>query len=280
MKKLDDTEIKTFLETAPLYQWSKYERPSFITQGCLQIDAIDSLCGICGSVRPFHSKNPGVKVPIGSIRSNQIQEFVPQLESGITHYIFICVTCKKEQRIFHVEQKLTEKTISLQKYGELPRQKLLRDKELQEFFSDDSDYYEKAVVCMSNAYGIAAFAYYRRIIENNISSLLDLLSETSVDDPNSEEILTALAELKNNSPMSDKIKVANNALPAYLKHHGINPLGTLYKILSDGVHSLSDTECLQRAQKIDVCIKYLISELSSRKRNLSKFKGMIKSITG
>jgi hypothetical protein len=280
MKKLDDTEIKMFLETAPLYQWFQYERPSFVNEGFFQINAVDSLCGICGSVRPFHNNNPRVGVASGTGGSNKIIKAILEHKLGRIQYIFTCVTCKKEQRIFHIEYKLDEKTISLQKYGELPRKKLLRDNELQAFFSADSEYYEKAVVCISNSYGIAAFAYYRRIIESNIHALLDLLRETLADEPKSKEILKALTELKDKSPMSDKIEVANNALPDFLRPNGINPLGTLYKILSEGVHSLSDLECLHRAEKIDGCIKFLINELSSRRKNLTNFKGMINNLNG
>ena len=38
--------------------------------------------------------------------------------------------------------------------------------------------------------------------------------------------------------MSEKIKVANTALPSHLKPDGLNPLGKLYQALSEGVHTL------------------------------------------
>lgn len=270
MKTIDNTEIKDFLETVPLYTWVEYKRPS-VNRATLLIDAIDSYCDICAENRPFHNlraQGGGAGIQI------------TPLKSGTTYYEFTCVSCRKEERIFHIEQIIDDSTITLQKFGELPRKKLPRDKELQAFFSEDSDYYEKAVVCMTNGYGIAAFAYYRRIIENNIHSLLDLLQDNSTNDPKADEISHALAELKKETPMSDKIKVANNALPDYLKPDGINPLGTLYKILSEGVHSLCDTDCLHKAEQINGCTKFLISELSNRKRNLSKFKGVINNLKG
>ncbi|WP_145979577.1 hypothetical protein [Ramlibacter tataouinensis] len=43
--------------------------------------------------------------------------------------------------------------------------------------------------------------------------------------------------------MSDKIDLANKALPPHLLVNGISPLGRLYAVLSDGVHGLSDAEC-------------------------------------
>jgi hypothetical protein len=114
----------------------------------------------------------------------------------------------------------------------------------------------------------------RRIIEQNIETLLDLLAEdtSSSDD---KEIAQALSELKKESPMSDKIKVANKALPDHLKPDGLNPLGKLYQLLSEGVHSMSDYECLERATNLKGCIKYLVSELASRKANREKFKSLV-----
>jgi hypothetical protein len=268
MKTLSDIEIKEFLETAPLYTWKEYIKPT-VNRSSLWINAIDSFCEKCGEVRPFHDMRS---------RGGGAGMAVKALSTGTSYFEFTCVTCRKERREFLIEQVLNEKTIKIQKYGELPRKSLERDKVLQKFFSDDSEYYEKAVVCLSHGYGIAAFAYFRRIIENNIFKLLDLLKEDSVNATNTDEIQTAIAELKKQSPMSDKIKFANKALPEYLKPSGLNPLGRLYQVLSEGVHSLSDQDCLQKTSEIKECMKYLISELSDRKKNQNRFKSMVGSL--
>ncbi len=112
----------------------------------------------------------------------------------------------------------------------------------------------------------------RRIVENNIFSLLDTLKEDIGTYGNNEEVLGALAELKKESPMSQRIQVANKALPEYLKSDGINPLRLIYKTLSEGVHSLSDEKCLDKAVILQDCIKFLVGELSERKKHREKFK--------
>lgn len=268
MEVLTDKEIKFFLENKPLYAWVEFKKPK-ANRSSLWIGAIDSFCEKCGMVRPFHdmrSRGSGAGIAVKA------------LSTGISYFKFTCVTCRKERHEYLVEQILCDETIKIQKYGQLPRKHLERDRTLQKFFSDDSDNYEKAVVCLSHGYGIAAFAYLRRIVENNTIKLIDLV----LDDVNSSEpdpkILEALSELRKESPMSDKIKIANEALPVYLKPEGLNPLGRLYQVLSEGVHSLSDEECLNRANTVKECLKYLISELSSRKKNRSQFKSMIGSL--
>ncbi len=265
MKTIDDQEIKLFLETAPIYTWKQFKKP-MRNRGSLWINAIDSFCNICGQTRPFHDMRS---------RGGGAVMAVEALKSGTSYFEFTCVTCHKDRREFLVEQVLDEETIKIQKYGELPRRGLARDKVLQKFFSEDSEYYEKAVVCLCHGYGIAAFAYFRRIVENNIFQLLDLINEDAENAPNPDEVKKALADLKVESPMSEKIKIANKALPEYLKPSGLNPLGKMYQVLSEGVHNLNDEECLQKTNEIQECLKYLISELSDRKKNQTRFKSMV-----
>ncbi len=134
-----------------------------------------------------------------------------------------------------MEQVLDENNICLQKYGELPRSKIIRNQVLQNFLKDDLDNYEKAIVCLSHEYGVAAFAYYRRVVENNINNLLDLVQEDTQSSGGDQATLDAIGELRKNTPMSEKIKIANFALPGHLKPEGLNPLGRLYQVLSEGV---------------------------------------------
>ncbi|NUF17355.1 hypothetical protein HUN18_17105, partial [Acinetobacter lactucae] len=156
------------------------------------------------------------------------------------------------------------KRLKLKKIGEYPQKELPKSRALSKFFKQDKDEYNKAVICIAHGYGVAAFAYMRRVVENNINSLLDLISESEDSDPVIKE---AILELRKEAPMSEKIKLANKALPAYLKPDGLNPLGTIYKVLSEGVHSLADSECLDKANALQSCIEYLISELATHKRN-------------
>src|SRR6056297_1298036 len=112
MKTLSDQIIKEFLENTPIYTWREYKKPS-INRGSLWINAIDSYCERCGSIRPFHDMRPrggGAGMPS-----------IDALSTGTSYFEFTCVTCRKERREFLVEQVLDEKTIKIQKYGELPR---------------------------------------------------------------------------------------------------------------------------------------------------------------
>lgn len=264
-RELTDADIKEFLETAPLYSWREFKKPR-VNRSSLWIGEIDAYCDVCEQFRPFQdlrSSGGGAGMAVSA------------LKSGTSYFQFSCVSCRKTHREYLVEQVLDEENIRLQKYGELPRSKLVRNRALQKFLKDDLDDYEKAIVCLSHEYGVAAFAYFRRVVENNIKRLLDLVQEDAQSSGGDQQTLSAIGELRKDAPMSDKIKVANLALPSHLNPDGLNPLGRLYQVLSEGVHSLSEAECLVKAKATSECLTFLISELASRQEHRNRFKSMV-----
>jgi len=204
-KELTNADIKEFLETAPLYAWREFKKPR-VNRSSLWIGEIEAYCDVCEQSRPFQDIRP---------QGGGAGRAVSALKSGTSYFQFSCVSCQKSHREYLVEQVLDDENIRLQKYGELPRTKLIRNRILQKFLKDDLDNYEKAIVCLSHEYGIAAFAYYRRVVENNINRLLDLVEADAQSSDVGQEVLDAIGQLRKEKPMSEKIKVANLALPSY-----------------------------------------------------------------
>lgn len=272
MKQLTDFNIKEFLENVPLYVWREFEKPANL--GNLRISEIDAFCEKCDQSRPFQDFRPTGGGPGPGTGSYSFGRAIQGLQTGTSHLEFTCVSCKKSMREYHVEQIVDGETIRFQKYGELPKKQLERNPVLQRFLEDDLENYEKAVVCLSHEYGVAAFAYFRRIVENNINKLLDLVQEDAQSSSANTKLIE-LDKLRENSPMGDKIKIANHALPEYLNPSGQNPLGRLYKVLSEGVHEFSEEECLDKARATSECLAYLVGELTSRKKHRDRFKSMI-----
>lgn len=265
--ELTDSSIKAFLETAPLYSWRAFQKPAQ-NRTSLGIQGVDIFCEVCQRERPFHD----MRARGGGSGMNSP---TPVLKSGTSYLPFTCVSCRKSTKVYLVEQEVSDATVKLQKYGELPRAAVVRDRVLQKFLQDDRENYQKASMCLAHEYGVGAFAYFRRIVENNISRLLDLLQQEAAATGGDAVLSEALGELKKDTPMSEKIRVANHALPAHLKPDGLNPLGRLYQVLSEGVHALSDAECLAKAQAASHCLTYLVDELTTRKEHREQFKRAI-----
>lgn len=268
-ERLTDKHIKEFLENAALYVWHEYTRP-VVNRAGLLIREIDAYCDKCDRDRPFQDhrfRRVGYEAVFRSGDGDC-------LATGTTTFMFTCASCNKYSYTFLVEQIVDEKTVKFQKFGQLPRMKLERDKALQKFFADDSESYEKGLASLTNGYGIGAFGYFRRITENNIARLLDLIFEDA-EATGDEEKCQAINELRREQQMSARIKVANRALPDYLNPHGLNPLGRLYQVLSEGIHSYSDEECLAKARTVQGCLTYLLTELATRKHQRERFRKLV-----
>lgn len=257
--------LKDFYESKPLYSPISLPRKmGVLTRFVLK--EIQGDCPVCKVSKPFQ------------VRGNwncDINLNPEEIESD--HRIrFECITCGIADISFWVKSKQVEdEVLQLTKIGQYPQKELPKSKALSKFFKQDKAEYNKAVVCLANGYGVAAFAYMRRIVENNIVGILDLIQD-GVD--SESPLAKSIAELKTTSPMSDRIRIANNVLPDYLKPDGFNPLGQIYGLLSDGVHSLSDEECLNKATDLQVCLEFLISELAAHKQNREDFKNRLTAL--
>lgn len=270
--------LKDLLENKPLYSNFKFHGGiSSLSRTSIVLKEIIFDCEICETSKPFHNLDT---------KNNHVIFFEGPTDKKCVQVGFECVSCNRNLKIFSLcidnlgeeegQKPGYEKILySVTKFGEYPQKALLKNKELSKFFKNDKSEHHKAVVCLANGYGVAAYTYMRRIVENNINDLLDLISE-SVD--SSSDLINKISDLKSTSPMSDKIKIANHALPDYLKPDGFNPLGQIYGLLSDGVHSLPDEACLEKAKDLQVCLEFLISELAAHKKNREDFKKRLSAL--
>jgi len=254
-------QLKNFFENYPLYKEINISvLISSINPTSIKLREIEYECPNCECKKPLHNDDSASTAVILNLGK----------KTALNYTEFTCVSCQRFSKLFILNlEKVENSILKITKIGEYPQKQLKRNKELAKFFKSDKEEYNKAVICISHGYGVAAFAYMRRIIENNIHQLLDMIAE---DDMADNSIKVALAELRNESPMSQKIAIANKALPSYLMINGHNPLGAMYKVLSEGVHSLSDDECLRRTEAVQNCLEYIISGLATHKKSKEAFK--------
>ncbi|EHU1449933.1 hypothetical protein AW863_RS19070 [Acinetobacter baumannii] len=232
----------------------------------IMLEEVNFECDVCNKVRPFHNLNKDLYV----------FRFIGKVNNLNVMAEFKCVSCKSQKKTFSIGVDYVDGSdlagekceYKITKFGEFPQKKLTKNKDLDKFFKTEMQLYRKAIVCLDNGYGIGAFVYFRRLIENSIISLLEMIEKDDGADINMKK---AISELKKESPMSNKIDIAKNALPLTLYVQGKNPLGSLYKILSEGVHSFTDEECLIRAKTVQNCLEYLIGGLAENKRRKELF---------
>lgn len=206
------------------------------------------------------------------------------------HYSATCEYCKMYKAHFviqletnmpipinpHHDDAKKPKQI-MQKIGQYPPYDITPDKNLINFFNEeDQNNYRKALICRSQNYGIAAFAYLRRIVENEIVKIIEDISK--VDRPESKEIKTLLEEFDQNHIMTKLIDGVYPYIPNSLKDFGNNPLKVLHGQLSGGIHEFSEEKCSEKADQIDTLLKFVIKRIKEENSEVKAVREAMKGL--
>ena len=274
-----------FLEKANLYQKEESNLPDSYSD--LEGENINLFCKICNSNQTFildepffEGKNlykiPRYKSLIGCTPPADIKGilYTPPKEhiKGFLCLVYKCAKCQQEKTVFLI--RITNEKI--EKVGQYPpidisfpnELKILKDKAIE-------DLYKKGRICESQSYGIGSFAYYRRIVELKIDELLEKIKEFFPEDKK-EEYGKCLKEVKKEKNTEKKINIVKTIITDEIIPN--NPLKNIYTLLSMGIHSLTDKECLESAQSLRELMILLIKQIEQEKRDKEKLISTQKNI--
>lgn len=137
----------------------------------------------------------------------------------------------------------------IRKIGQFPSRATIENSHLRKYRKLDNEIYtelNRATGLNSSGIGVGSFVYLRRIIEKHIVY------------PEIEKILedgTTTKEQILNSDFKGKVALAKDHLPSVLAD---NP--RIYSILSKGIHSLSEKECLEIFSPLLTAIELILDE--------------------
>ena len=110
--------------------------------------------------------------------------------------------------------------------------------------------------------GIGAFAYYRRVVENQKGRILSEIGRVAKRLNASPEILKLFEKAEAETQFTKAIDIVKAAIPESLRINGQNPLTLLHSPLSEGLHELTDEHCLELATSIRVVLTELADRIS------------------
>ncbi len=194
----------------------------------------------------------------------------------IYSFRFECDSCSSSKYAFFIEVDIENGKI--RKVGQSPAWSINLDKDIERFLEDDSEFFKKALLCESQGYGIAAFSYYRRVLENSIGKILDKLRSILEMQGSAAENIEQIDRALKGIVMDERIKIAKDAIPNSLRPNGMNPLAIIYDTLSAGIHRLPEEECLKNSEYIRVALSYLIKTLSRQNEEQRAFLEATKSL--
>lgn len=131
---------------------------------------------------------------------------------------------------------------------------------LMRLFGPERENYLKGRRCESQGLGIGAFTYYRRVVENQRTSILDAILRVARQVNASPASIKLLEDAIKEHQFTTSIESVKDAVPESLLISGHNPLKLLHSALSDGVHNLTDEDCLSLAHDVRV----ILTELADR----------------
>ena len=136
----------------------------------------------------------------------------------------------------------------------------------------------KALDCRNFGYGLAALAYLRRVVENRINDLLDLIGQAAKEQALSEEELQEIEKAKGKVRFEEKLDLAEKLIPSRLKPDGLNPIGNLYKLASGGIHQESEDKCIDIFDPARLAFEYLFSQLEHEKLAADAYVESLKAL--
>lgn len=203
---------------------------------------------------------------------NGIRFFEPQdteylvQEKQTEHFVtYQCRNCKRTQKTYTFWASLSDddKNGRVYKFGEYPSFGPPTPARVITLIGAERDYYLKGRRAENQGLGIAAFAYYRRVIENQKDKILNEIIRVSKKLGADKEILDDLEKAKSETQFSKAVSEVKHGIPQTLLIDGHNPLTLLHSALSEGMHAQTDEQCLELATSIRVVLTDLVDRIAN-----------------
>ena len=183
----------------------------------------------------------------------------PRLEPDKDTYhfaTFVCRNCHSSAKTFSLRIRLESKDASgaVQKFGEIPPFGPPTPAKLITLVGEERDYFLKGRRAENLGLGIAAFAYYRRVIENQRNRIFDQIVKVASKLNAAQEMIHDLETAKKETQFTKSVEAVKHGIPQTLLIGGHNPLLLLHAALSEGLHAQTDEQCLELATSIRVVL--------------------------
>jgi hypothetical protein len=229
----------------------------------LQSPEIELHCDseICNGVRRFHNdENLGI---YGSL--------------DFKFVTYVCKNCGKTRKTFALAVSPDPNRISgrVQKLGELPPFGPPIPSRVMKLVGEDREFFLKGRRAELRGLGIGAFAYYRRVVEEQKGRIIEEVGKVAAKIKPSKETADLFAKAKAETQFTNAIDMIKSAIPEALLIDGHNPLKLLHSALSEGLHAQTDEQCLELATSIRVVLSELAEGISTALKEEATLKSAV-----
>ena len=190
----------------------------------------------------------------------------------IEQRVYTCRNCGVKKQYYHLIWQEHDRYNLFIKAGQWPALSIEPSPELAKALGPvDTKLYKKGLMDFKFGHGIGAIAYFRRVLENKINALLDLIVEAAQNAKVEIAEIVEIEKIKKSHRVEDRIDVALKILPSSLRPGGHNPLDKLYAPSSAGLHGESDDECLRLFSEARFVFEYLFKNLTESNEEARKY---------
>ena len=248
-------------------------------------DAKHYVSGLLGRARAGQTvlQTPEIELHCDSDTCNGVRQF----SCDDTYYItsnfnykfvaYVCRNCGKTQRVFALTV-VPDGNKSLgwvQKLGELPPFGPPTPPRVMKLVGEDRELFLKGRRAELRGLGIGAFAYYRRVVEEQKGRIIEEIGKVAAKLNPSRETAELFAKAEAETQFSKAIEMIRAAIPETLLIDGHNPLTLLHNALSEGLHAQTDEQCLELATSIRVVLTDLAERISAALKEEATLKSAV-----
>lgn len=175
-----------------------------------------------------------------------------------------CRNCGRSLKRFALSTKLLpDGNVEMYKYGEVPPFGPPTPSKVLNLMGGERELFLKGRRCENQGLGVAAFAYYRRVVENQKARIIDEILKVAEKLDADQELIAELKAAKQETRFTEAINRVKHGLPQVLLINGHNPLTLLHSALSEGLHAETDEDCLGLATSIRVVLTELVERMAT-----------------
>lgn len=206
------------------------------------------------------------------------------LKSGDYEFFYVtyrCSNCQIVQKTFSIAAKVDadkKPQGECYKFGELPTYGPPVPPKLIKLIGPDRDEFLKGRRCENQGLGVGAFIYYRRVVENQKNRILGEIIKVSEKIGATPDKINTLKSAVTETQFSKALDMAKDAMPESLLINGHSPILLLHSALSEGVHALSDEQCLELAGSVRVVLGELSERLSQALKDEAELKKALSTL--
>jgi hypothetical protein len=173
-------------------------------------------------------------------------------------------------------------SVQVQKIGQFPPLSIDIPKSLEKNLGAEATIlYKKALINRNEGYGLGSVTYIRRVVEDKTDELIEVVAELAETHNIDSSIVAKIRAVKNErATYEEKLRIAATVLPDSLVVDGANPLGVLYGLVSQGVHDLSEKECIYIADETKSVFEFTFTHLRAETKVRHDFVDKVKRLAG